>query len=520
MPKGVVMLDSLNSLLTVEAYPHAVRAIRSIHTQMSVVFLTGDYAYKVKKPVNLGYLDYSTLEKRHLLCQKELELNRRLCPEAYLAVVPLVSRDGGLKVDGPGRAIEYAVKMRQLPHDRMMDFMLVRDQVTEDMLERVAAKLADFHAQAGTGAETSAFGDRATIRRNAEENFEQTEQYVGLTLTQRMFDEIQQYTNAFLERNQDLFRARMETGMVRDCHGDLHAEHVCFTHDVCIYDCIEFNDRFRYSDVASEVAFLAMDLDRYSRGKLACAFARAYAERTADDGLFQVLNFYKCYRAYVRGKVEGFKLADPEIEDHRKDEILQQARTYFRLALLYARKPFLIITSGLIGTGKSTVAQSVAERLGCDIISSDVTRKHLAGIPLTEHRYEDFQGGIYSEDFSRRTYESMLSQAAEQLAWGNCVILDASFAKTEQRAMARNLAREHHARFLLVECVLADEGIRARLERRAAEETVSDARWDLLTSQKASYEQVTGFPDEEHLVVDTSGRVEEVAQAVREQLLR
>jgi hypothetical protein len=303
---------------------------------MSFIFLTGEYVYKIKKPVNLGYLDYTTLEKRHLFCHQELELNRRLCPGAYLAVVPIVEEKGELRIEGRGKAIEYAVKMKQLPQDRMMDVLLSRGQVTPEMVSRVAEKLVNFHQRAETSQKIATFGKLDVIRRNCDENFAQTEKYIGTSITAEQYQHIKNYTNNFVDSNASLFDKRVKEGKIRDCHGDLHAAHVCFTDDICIYDCIEFNDRFRYSDVASEIAFLAMDLDRYQQAGLSRHLVNTYVELSHDEELLKLLDFYKCYRAYVRGKVESFKLDDPYIPEEEKTKVLTAARSYFQLAESYA----------------------------------------------------------------------------------------------------------------------------------------------------------------------------------------
>jgi len=342
---------AVEALLTPEAYPHKPREVKLIQTQMSFLFLTGDYVYKVKKPVNLGYLDYTTLEKRHYFCHQEVELNRRLCPDAYLAVVPITmslrgasepkprakrrGRSNLLCVEGEGKAIEYAVKMRQLPQEHMMDVLLPKDQVTKEMVARVAEKLAGFHQKAKTSPKIAAFGKLDTIRRNCDENFSQTEKYIGVSIPARKYERIKSYTSNFINSNSSLFNKRVSKGRIRDCHGDLHAAHICFTNDICIYDCIEFNDRFRYSDVASEVAFLAMDLDRYQQADLSRHFINTYVELSRDEELLSLLNFYKCYRAYVRGKVESFKLDDPYIPEEEKAKVVAVAQGYFVLAESY-----------------------------------------------------------------------------------------------------------------------------------------------------------------------------------------
>ncbi|NWF77808.1 MAG: gluconokinase [Chloroflexi bacterium] len=346
--------STVSALLKPEAYPHKPQKIELVQTQMSFIFLTGEYVYKIKKPVNLGYLDYTTLEKRRLFCHQELELNRRLCPDVYLAVVPIVEEKGGLRIEGQGKAIEYAVKMKQLPRERMMDVLLLRGQVTQEMVARVAEKLVGFHQKAETNEAIAAFGRLGVIRHNCDENFAQTEKYIGTSITAERYQHIRKCTDNFIDSHASLFDKRVREGRIRDCHGDLHAAHVCFIDDtrlparrktlagepspggqVCIYDCIEFNDRFRYCDVASEIAFLAMDLDHYQKAGLSRHLVNTYVKLSHDEELLKLLNFYKCYRAYVRGKVESFKLDDPYIPEEEKAKVLTAAQSYFQLAESY-----------------------------------------------------------------------------------------------------------------------------------------------------------------------------------------
>jgi aminoglycoside phosphotransferase family enzyme/predicted kinase len=496
--------ELVKALLKPEAYPETTGKIELVQTQMSFVFLTKEFVYKVKKAVDLGYLDYTTLDKRNFYCQKELELNRRLCPEAYLGVVPITQDRGAIRIGGRGEAIEYAVRMRRLPQKAMMDVLLANDGVSVEMITGVAQKLAAFHQKAETNAEISAFGEIKAVTRNTDENFDQTEKYIGRTISKDNYQRIKNYTNSFVGENAPLFNKRIKEGRIRDCHGDLHAAHICFADDICIYDCIEFNDRFRYCDVASEMAFLAMDLDHYGRADLSRSLVNAYVDESGDKELLELLGFYKGYRAYVRGKVESFKLDDPYISKGEKEKTLEVAASYFDLARAYTRsKPVLFITVGLVGTGKSTLAKALAGRLGLAVISSDITRKQLTGVPLTEHRFEGFDGGIYSAELSRRTYDKLFSGAGDILSDGGSVVLDASFIRAEERLKAKRLAQEAGADFFIIECTLDEENIKIRLEGRLKEGTVSDGRWEVYKPQKKAFDPVKESP-QRHAIVDTS----------------
>ncbi|MDD5083251.1 MAG: AAA family ATPase [Dehalococcoidales bacterium] len=509
------------ALLRPEAYPENPGRIELVQTQMSLVFLAGDYVYKIKKPVDLGYLDYTMLDKRQFYCQREVELNRRLCPETYLGVVPISQSSRGIAIGEDGETIEYAVKMRRLPREGMLDRLLANDRVSLPMMDRVARKITDFHAKTETSAAISAFGNMETIVQNIGENFRQTERYIGGTIYLRDYRRIRSYTRRFIRDNAALFQKRVTGGRIRDCHGDLHAAHICFTNGICIYDCIEFNDRFRYGDIASEVAFLAMDLDHYGRADLSRRFINAYREESRDEELIRLLNFYKCYRAYVRGKVESFKLDDPYISEAEKGKTADTAGSYFDLALAYTRaRPLLIIMVGLVGTGKTSVARALASRLGAIVISSDVVRKELAGIPPTEHRFEESGTGIYSATFSRRTYENMYATAQKTLSEGNSVILDATFLQAEGRTRAREIAGETGAEFFAVECILDETAIRRRLAERLQQVTASDGRWEVYLAQKPRFQPLSEIPAARHVIIDNSQPLAVVTRQALEKINR
>jgi hypothetical protein len=472
---------------------------------MSFVFLTDKYAYKIKKPVDLGYMDYTTLEKRKYFCEREIALNRRLCPDAYLGVIPIVFENGRFILGGSGKAVEYAVKMKRLPEDKLLDYALRENTVTLEMMDAVAAKVADFHAKAETNENIAAFGGLRIIIRNTEENFSQAEKHVGRCLTEKQFVRIAEYTRGFIRDNTVNFERRAKEGRTRDCHGDLHAAHICFCQGLCIFDCIEFNERFRYCDVASEVAFLAMDLDHFGRADLGRRFIDRYVKRTGDTGTAALLNFYKCYRSYIRGKVDCFKSDDNLVSASDRQESVQNAQGYFDLATAYTRKrPALIVMTGLVGSGKTTIANTLSQHTGAVHISSDVTRKHLAGIPETEHRFEEPSAGIYSPEFNAKTYDAMFEEAREYLGARCPVILDAAFLRRTERARAVTMAGELGADVFVVECRLTPEMTQKRLLKRLGEVSASDGCWEIYEKQAGWFEPVTELPENLHLLIDTS----------------
>ncbi len=326
----------VDAMLNPQTYPEETGKIDLIQTHISFVFITKNFVYKVKKPVNFGFLDFSTLEKRRFYCEKELQLNRRLCPDIYLEVVP-INKSQALKIKGAGEPVEYALKMKRLPQERIMTQLLQEGKVDKKTIDELAAIVAQFHSEAQTNAQITEFGGLKTVKINWDENFAQTTKYIGQTLSKTDYDFIQTTINSFMTNNKALFESRMADKRVRDCHGDLHSGNIFVTDKICIFDAIEFNDRFRYSDVASDVAFLAMDLDYQNRSDLSDHFISQYIACSKDAPLRQLLPFYKCYRAYVRGKVISFRLDDTNIKTDDKNAAIKDAQAYFKLALQYAK---------------------------------------------------------------------------------------------------------------------------------------------------------------------------------------
>jgi aminoglycoside phosphotransferase family enzyme len=331
----LVQKQVVEALMKPEAYPEDPGQIELVQTHISFVFLTRNFVYKVKKAVNLGFLDFTTLEKRRFFCEKELELNRRLCGDMYVEVVP-INRSNIIKIKGEGATVEYAVKMKRIPQEKMLSQLLGKNMVNNELVSRIAKTIADFHSKAETNKRISDFGSLAVIETNWTENFEQTEEYIGKTISRKDFEIIRERISDFMKRNVSFFEKRMKEGRVRDCHGDIHSGNIFVTDRVYIFDAIEFNERFRYSDVASDVAFLAMDLDFKKRADLSSFFAEKYIEYSGDSELTKLLPFYKCYRACVRGKVISFKLKDPNVGKEEKSAAVKDAKAYFKLATTYA----------------------------------------------------------------------------------------------------------------------------------------------------------------------------------------
>ena len=498
-------------LLNANSYPHRPRRVRLVQTHSSFVFIVPPFVYKVKKPVNFGFLNFSTLEKRRYFCAREIALNRRLCPKMYLAVVP-ISRKAGRFMFGEGdHVVEYAVKMRKLSDRYFLDRLVERDEVVPGDLDRIAIALNTFYQAQAPTQEIESWGRIDRLKISTDENFRQTQEFLGQTLSRAAYETICFYTNRSYVTQRRLFESRLREKWIRDCHGDLHLEHIHITpRALHIYDCIEFNDRFRYVDVANDAAFLAMDLDYEGRSDLADYFVRKVAAALNDSGMPRLMHFYKCYRAYVRGKVESLHSIAHAAPEAERQASAERARRYFRLALQYAvagSHPLVLVVMGRIASGKSTLANALANELGWKVFSSDRIRKELAGFPLFERSGDAARSRLYSSAMTQKTYDKLLGMAVEEVRQRRSVILDATFAQRVHREQLRRCLTSAGIRFRFMEAQAADAAVKQRLKARATRpDEVSDARVEDFEMLIRLYEPPVELP---HDQVSTAGSVEQ-----------
>jgi aminoglycoside phosphotransferase family enzyme/predicted kinase len=482
-----------------------------IETHISWVFMGETEVLKVKRPVDLGFLDFTTLEKRRKACDAEVRLNQRLAPDVYIGVVPITVDPSGIHViAGEGPVVEWAVHMRRLAVERRADELLQADLLEPTHIDELAAHVARFHAGARCDAETSRHGDVATIRRNVQENFQQTRSSIGDYLSPEQAREIEVWQLDTLG-DESRFTARIDAGRVRDGHGDLRLEHVYFGADesITIIDCIEFSDRFRYADVCADIAFLSMDLAWHGRVDFAERFLARYARESNDYDLYSVVNFYESYRAFVRGKVASLLAADTEASMEARERARGEARRYFILALAYERPPLVPprvgVVGGMIASGKSCAAETIGELLATPVLSSDRTRKRLMGRKPTDSMQSKAWSGAYSAQATEAVYGELWRLADIVLSSGRPVVIDASFRTAALRDAARCLADRHGVPFSLVECRAPREVIWERLSARESFGTHdSDARTDLLAEFEKHFEPIDELPPAQHLRLDTS----------------
>lgn len=489
--------DLLAFLRDPVSYPHHPQQVREVHTHASLVFIVPPYVYKIKKPVDLGFLDFSSLEKRRHFCAREVELNSRLAPGIYLGVETITRQGGGFAFGGDGPVVEVAVRMRLLSDDGFMDLRIRNGTAGKAEIERVVHALADFYQKQKPNQEIAEWGAIGKLRISTDENFTQTEAFVGKVISRAAFEAIRAFTAACYDRRRVLFEKRVADGWIRDCHGDLHLDHVHVTDGALhIYDCIEFNDRFRYVDVASDVAFLAMDLDYHGRLDLGRFLVGRIAELLSDREMADTMDFYKCYRAYVRGKVEGFHSVVEIAGAEERDAAVEKARRYFQLALQYAVcgvEPTVLVFMGRVASGKSTLAGEVARELGWCLISSDKLRKTLAGVPLHERGDAESRRALYAAEMTELTYATMIGEARETIASGHGVILDATFSKRVFRDRLRETFANAQVKWIIAE--VDEETARERLRLRdGRQDVISDARGEEFELLGNGYED----PDELH----------------------
>jgi aminoglycoside phosphotransferase family enzyme/predicted kinase len=420
------------------AYPHRTRRVRCIETHISWVFIASPFVFKVKKPLALGFLDFRTLKLRCHFCERELELNRRLAPNVYLDVLAIYKSDRGFSFQPDGEIVEYVLKMKELSRGWFLRALLRKSAAGEAEIDRIISRLKSFYDSETPTAEIEQWGQVEKIRISTDENFKQVQPFVGRTITPVAFEAIRRFTDKFYARQKRLFQERIAQHRILDCHGDLHLDHIHITPDaVTIFDCIEFNDRFRFIDIANDLAFLAMDFDFERKYKLGSLFLHHSAETLRDPGIAKIADFYKCYRAFIRGKVESLQM--------KSEEHAQRSQRYFQLALRYATigsGPVVLAVMGRIATGKSTVAKRLASELDWAVFSSDEIRKKLAGLLLHIRTPPQARAQVYSEQMTKKTYDRLLKKGLAAAQGGSGVVLDATFSDPSTReGLIRKCAR-------------------------------------------------------------------------------
>lgn len=509
--------DAIRALEDRGFYPDRPDVVRHVQTHISHVFLAGSFVYKLKKAVRFPFLDFSTPALREKFCREEVRLNRRLCPGVYLDVVPITrGADGGLRLGGEGEVVEHVVRMRRLPAERMLKALLAAGSVTHDMMDALARTMAAFHAEVPTGPRIAAYADPSALRRRWDDEARAVATFIGPLLHAEDHAILADFGPTFVDRHEAVLRARQERGRIREGHGDLHAEHVCFIDEpgeapsglpplppgTYVFDCIEFSETFRCNDVTSEIAFLAMDLESLDHAALAARFVASYVEAAADPELPTLLPFYACYRAIVRGKVEALEGGQSEVDAGERKAAARRAERHFSLAVQKAWEaggPFVVACCGLAGSGKTTLATELAAATGGTLLSSDVIRRR----PEEAASLAPVDAGRYTPAAREAVYAKLVAAADDTLGRGRIVIADATFLRSADRALLTAAAKARGCPLVFVVCRAEESAVRTRLEARAMTSSLSDARWDTYLAQRDRREPFAAH--ESYFVVDTGG---------------
>ena len=503
----------ISSLMQGDIYDPPVEKCTLIETHISWVILAGPYAYKIKKSLNLGFLDFSTLEKRHFYCREELRLNKRLAPAIYLSVVPIVGTfthprwaTGG---EGGSEAIEYAIKMVAFPQQAQFDRLLAQGALRSWHIDILAGAIAAFHQQTEIAETDSMYGNPQVIYQPIEENFKQIREHVKNFEALRLLAEVEIWGLTAFNALQAIFVQRKSAGFIRECHGDMHLRNIAWVDDApLVFDCIEFSPRLRWIDVMSDIAFLIMDLQDRKQPALAQRFLNNYLQHTGDYAGVCLLRFYQVYRALVRAKIDAIRAHQDGIDEKERAEAESDFFNYLNLALTYIQPagPLLIITRGVSASGKSTISQALAEQLGAIRIRSDVERKRLTGLKPENDGRAAVGKGIYSPETTRKTYSKLTELAAYIIDAGYSVIVDAAFLQYEERMQFKKLAESIKKPFIILECKTDPTILRQRITQR--KDDVSDADLRVLQMQLSTWRPLCEDEQRDTVRLDTGARVD------------
>lgn len=497
----------IQQMLEPDFYPHPVQEpIELLQTHISFILLTGDYAYKIKKIVDFGFLDYSTLEKRRYFCEQELRMNQQQAPDLYLEVLPIIEIGDRFQFgEQEDSGIEYALKMRQFPEENLFINLFTQDQLTTKEMEELGKVVAQFHQNCPTNHDILKWGEIAQIRHSIDGNYQKTQKYIGCCQTQEQYEQTKQYTDSFFETYEAVFQSRIDHHWIRECHGDLHLKNIClYQNQILLFDRIEFNEEFRFVDVMYDVAFVVMDLEGRGRADLGNRFLNTYIEQMGDWAGLQLLPFYLTRQAYVRAKVNSLILDDPAVSEEQKEIAKQEAIQYYKLAWQYTRRSSggIVMMSGLSGSGKSTTARKLSKRLNAIHIRSDAVRKHLAHVPLYEPGGEE----IYTLEMTEKTYQRLLELGLLLAKQGFWVILDAKYDQQEQRGKVIETCNSYQLPLQIIECTAPMDILQERLQHRQGD--IADATADLLTSQRAKAQPFTDDEKNYLTTIDTTQNID------------
>lgn len=497
----------IQQMLEPDFYPHPVQEpIELLQTHISFILLTGDYAYKIKKIVDFGFLDYSTLEKRRYFCEQELRMNQQQAPDLYLEVLPIIEIGDRFQFgEQEDSGIEYALKMRQFPEENLLINLFTQDQLTTKEMEELGKVVAQFHQNCPTNHDILKWGEIAQIRHSIDGNYQKTQKYIGCCQTQEQYEQTKQYTDSFFETYEAVFQSRIDHHWIRECHGDLHLKNIClYQNQILLFDRIEFNEEFRFVDVMYDVAFVVMDLEGRGRADLGNRFLNTYIEQMGDWAGLQLLPFYLTRQAYVRAKVNSLILDDPAVSEEQKEIAKQEAIQYYKLAWQYTRRSSggIVMMSGLSGSGKSTTARKLSKRLNAIHIRSDAVRKHLAHVPLYEPGGEE----IYTLEMTEKTYQRLLELGLLLAKQGFWVILDAKYDQQEQRGKVIETCNSYQLPLQIIECTAPMDILQERLQHRQGD--IADATADLLTSQRAKAQPFTDDEKNYLTTIDTTQNID------------
>lgn len=507
--------DRLNILALLEphVYPHPVKCCELIETHISWVILTGDFVYKIKKPVNLGFLDFSTLKKRLFYCQEELRLNRRLAANIYLDIVAITGTPEQPVITGlpenKDQVIDYAVKMRQFPQLAQLDRMLLKGELGAKHIDAFARRVADFHQQVDAADETTKYGDIEQVRKPVQENIEQIRNQINDHKYDAILDELEQWGRSEFESLKPVFQQRKQDGFIRECHGDMHLRNLAWVDNKpVLFDCIEFNTELRWIDVISDIAFLVMDLQDRQQPQLAQRFLNQYLEHTGDYAGAAVLSYYLFYRAMVRAKVDAIRAGQAGISRDEKVESEKNLAAYLELANSYTRRiaAKLIITRGLSASGKTTITQALMGQSNVIRIRSDVERKRLFGLKADQVARADAGEGIYISSATERTYEKLAELAEKILDSGYSVIVDATFINSSFIKQFKTIAEKKQVPFFILEFRATERTLRQRIINR--KQGASDADIAVLEKQLKQWQDLSDNEKKNVIEINTEEPVD------------